>query len=119
MLKFTHKAGNILHYNVQKQLSAEDLRAYYATIDTHYRTHGKLRLLVQVQDFRGYSDLRALLVFFRHEPGLLRKVERYAAVAEQAWFRQFINAADVLIPNLRLRAFKPDQMEEAQAWLHQ
>lgn len=118
MLRFTHKAGNILHYEVTGQLSAADLRTYYATIDTYYQRYGKLRLMVRVHNFGGYTGLRALLVFSRHEPGLLRKVKRYAAVAEQGWFRQIINAADAVVPSIRLRAFRETEMEEAQRWLN-
>lgn len=117
MLRFTHKAGNILHYEVRDRLSAEDLRAYYATIGAHYRRHGKLRLLVRVHDFDGYAGPPALLIFARHEPGLLRKVERYAAVANQRWFRRLINGIDVLIPTVSLRAFAPHETTEAEAWL--
>lgn len=100
MLRFTHKAENVLHYEVHGWLSAEDLRAYYATIDAHYRRYGKLKLLVQVRGFSGYAGLRALLVFTFHEPGLLRKVKRYAAVAEQAWFRRLIHGLNLLLPGV-------------------
>lgn len=119
MLQFTHHDENILHYEVSDRLSTEDLRKYYAEIDTHYRWFGKLKLLVRVNGFRGYGSLRALLVFARHEPGLLRKVECYAAVAEQGWFRQVINAADTVIPSVHLRAFRAKDDEEAEHWLHQ
>ena len=119
MLQFTHHDENILHYEVSDRLSTEDLREYYAEIDAHYRRFGKLKLLVRVNGFKGYGSLRALFVFVRHEPGLLRKVERYAAVAEQGWFRQVINAADTVIPSVHLRAFRAKDDEEAEHWLRQ
>lgn len=117
MLRFTHKAKNVLHYEVCDQLNAADLKYYYSTIETHYSQYGKLKLLVRVNDFNGYSNLRALLVFARHEPGLLRKVKRYAAVANQAWFRRLINGINCLLPGISLRGFPPEQSGEAQNWL--
>lgn len=117
MLRFTHKAGNILHYEIHGKLSTADLHIYYATIETYYQRHGKLSLMVRVHDFGGYAGLCALLIFARHEPGLLRKVKRYAAVAEQRWLREIINAIDTLLPAIRFRAFRPRQKDEAANWL--
>jgi len=117
MLRFTHKAENVLHYEVHGTLNAAELRSYYATVDAHFRRFGKLRLLVHVHGFNGFAGLRALLVFARHEPGLLRRIDRYAAVADQGWFRRTINAADVLVPIVQLRAFRSNQSAEAAKWL--
>lgn len=117
MLQFTHKAENVLHYEVHGTLNATELRSYYATIDAHFHRFGKLRLLVRVYDFKGYAGLRVLLVFARHEPGLLRKVERYAAVADRGWFRRLINGMNRLLPGISLRGFPPSQIGKAQNWL--
>lgn len=117
MLVFTKKEGNVLHYEVSGLLSAGELSAYYAVVDTHYRRYGKLRLLVRVQRFRGYAGPRALLVFLQHEAGLLRKVRRYAAVTDQRWFRRFIGFADGIFPSIEFRAFGAGETEAAARWL--
>jgi len=117
MLQFSHKAGNILHYEVRGRLTAADLRGYYTVIDRQYREYGKLRLLVEVHDFRGYENMGALLVFLRREAGLLLKVQRYAAVTDKAWFRRLINGLNYLIPGISFRAFSQAKRAQALKWL--
>jgi hypothetical protein len=98
MLRFTHKAENILRYEVRDQLSAADLRAYYAEIDASYRQHGKLELFVTATDFRGYAGLGALFLFLRHEPGLLWKVRSYSLQGGPFWFRKLVLLLGHLVP---------------------
>lgn len=117
MLTVERNKSGIFQYTVSGQLSAEDLSRYYRELEERYDYEGKLRLLAQVNDFRGYADWPAMKVFLRNEHKLLYRVSHYAAVTDQRWFLLLIQMLNPLLPHIELRGFGAGQLSEAQHWL--
>ena len=117
MLIFTHRKLAELHYVVGGHLSAAQLEHYYATLRKHYEQHGKLQLLVTVDDFRGYRDLAAVLRFLRHEPTLLWRVRRAAFMVDQPWLRYAIRAISLLAFWIDIRTYSTAKETAASRWL--
>ena len=117
MMTVVASDGRLLHYRITGALAPEDLATYYATLNRTYRAQGRVRLLVEVRDFTGYTGWRSVAAFLRHEYTLLYKVERYAAVANQRWFRRVINGLGRVVPGVKVRAFPAPKLAEARRFL--
>ena len=98
MLSFSQIIGSTLSYRITGKLTSSDLTRYYATVDEAFRSYGRLNLTAEAIDFRGYAGVRALLLFLRHEPGLIRKVKSYRLYTNQPWLRSSVAALGRLIP---------------------
>lgn len=85
MLSIITAKGPFLEYEIEGQLGAADLQAYYATLQQHYHGYGRVDLIVRARTFKGYSSWKSVALFLRHEPELLWKVKRYTLFANQAW----------------------------------
>lgn len=102
MLRFTHKAKNVLHYEIKGSLSEQDLREYYRVVDGQFRQFGKLDLHLSATRFQGYAGARALLTFLRNEPALLKQVASYNIVSDQAWLRGAIRVLGWCVPHINV-----------------
>lgn len=104
MLQLLPHTGANFRYQVSGTLSAKDLVRFYAALNEQFSHYGRLTIMVEVTDFRGYADWSALSVMLKQEPRLLWKVKRYQAVSNQRWFRFIIATLNVIIPHISLRA---------------
>jgi hypothetical protein len=48
---------------------------------------------------------------------LVRRFDRAAIVADEAWIRRFSEWEGKLVPGIQIKAFRHDQEDEAEAWL--
>lgn len=118
MLTIIPTGSGFLHYRISGGLSAADMEKYYRTLECNYRTHGKIRLLVEVSGFTGYADLRCIWLLVTREYKLLYQLSHYVAVANQCWFRKLVNSAGRLVPGVKIRALRFDEIQKAEAFLN-
>ncbi|WP_412759638.1 STAS/SEC14 domain-containing protein [Neolewinella agarilytica] len=118
MLIIDTSKDHIFRYVISGKLNAGDLTRYYCELEKQYQRKGRLAILVTVSAFRGYANPKALRVFLLNEYKLLSRVSHYAAVSDQSWFVTAIRCLNFFLPHIRLRSFKPDQLAEAEDWLH-
>ena len=67
-----------------------------------------------------FPELQALAVELTYLPdlfGLIGKFKRCAVVADAGWIQTISEIEGVLIPGLEIRAFDPDQEDDAEKWL--
>ncbi|HEV3118902.1 MAG TPA: STAS/SEC14 domain-containing protein [Gemmataceae bacterium] len=107
--------GKILVVNLSGKLTKEDYEHFVPEVERLIRQHGKIRMLVQMQDFHGWTvsalweDIKFDLKHFNH-------VERLAFVGDRKWeagmaaFCRPFTAA-------RIRYFDESQIEEAFQWI--
>ncbi len=117
MLKIIVAEGDYLEYEVGGKLHREELLAYYRCLDERFRKAGPLRVFVRVTAFRGYAGPAAWWLFLTREHKVLRKVRRYAAVADEAWFRLLLRGVNRVVPSIRIRGFTRQEISAARAWL--
>lgn len=67
-----------------------------------------------------WPSLGALGVELRHwvqMMAMVEKIDRVAVLTDETWVKAMAMLESALIPNLTIRAFRPDQELEARAWL--
>lgn len=77
------------------------------------------RLMYRVGDF-DMPTFGALVVELKNLPalwGAVRRFEKCALVAPQSWVRTVGEIEGALIPGLEIKAFEPDDEDDAEAWL--
>jgi hypothetical protein len=108
-------AGKVLEVHLTGKLAAEDYDQLVPTVERLVKQHGKIRLLVQMHDFHGWTA-GALWKDIKFDAKHFRDIERIAMVGETKWqhgmavFCKPFTAAQV-------QYFDHAQSEKALAWL--
>ena len=76
----------------------------------------ELRVLIEAEDFHGWSDLRALWQHVRFVAGQRARLEKVAIVGDARWQRRAIASARHVL-GVDARFFEPDQLSDAEAWI--
>ncbi len=106
---------NIVGFKVTGKFTGGEMRAFAERIDAVVAEAGPVRLLVELEDFRGIEldVLRQKAKFaFAH----LRDIERMAVVGDRAWEEWWVTIAGALSPT-ETRYFDEDDIDAAWAWL--
>ena len=80
---------------------------------------GRADFLYTITDFE-MPALQAIAVEFGYLPrlfGAIARVGKVAVVADAEWIRRWAEIEGALIPGLNIRAYRPDQAEDAEIWL--
>ena len=97
------------------KLTAEDYKSYIPEIEKLIQQHGRLRLLVRMHDFHGWTA-GALCQDLKFDAKHFRHIERIAFVGDQKWeegMSKFCKA----FTTAEVRFFEPDRIEGAREWL--
>ncbi len=109
--------GKILAVNVSGKLTKEDYKQFIPEVERLIKEHGKIRMLVRMQDFHGWTmgavweDIKFDVKHFTH-------IERLALVGDKKWeagmavFCKPFTMASV-------RYFDVSKSDEAVAWIHE
>ena len=119
MLQFIDTADDVLALTVSDTITNADLVSMMDVLETRMARHDRVHVFVETRSLDGVelSGLgahiaRALPLF-----GKLRHFDRVAVVADQAWVRAGTRIESALLPSVSYRTFKPEQREEAFAWV--
>ncbi len=106
---------NIFAFRVSGKLTDEDYKAFLPRLDELIREYGKLSLLLELDDFKGWAldaawdDMKYGL---EHEGDF----ERIAVVGEKHWHRWIVKLAG-LLTSTEIRFFDRDDLQLAWNWL--
>lgn len=109
--------GKILVIYLSGKLVKEDYAHFVPEVERAVRQHGKIRLLVRMHDFHGWTaggmweDMKFGLEHFSH-------FERVALVGEKRW-EAGMAAFCKPFTKAQLRYFDIAKADEAIAWIHQ
>lgn len=114
---FAHNHGRVLGFRLSGMLHAEDYETFAPAIAAAIERHGRLRLLLQFEDFHGW-DAGALWSDLKFRAQHFTDIERIAFVGEG---RRDRTVAMLLRPltTAELRYFDGDQLADAWAWLEE
>lgn len=110
-----HADDNVVAFRLSGKLTRDDYEMFVPVLEEQIREHGKIRLLVELDDFHGWSAgaiWEDLKFDFRH----FRDIERIAIIGESDWekgmsiFCKPFTAASVKYFNIANR-------EEARNWI--
>ncbi len=111
-----HEDGKILVIKLTGELTKEDYEHFSPVVDRLIKEHGKLRILVQMYYFEGWTPA-ALWQDIKFDLKHFRDVERVALVGEKAWeqgmalfCKPFTTAA--------IRYFDRSDADKAETWIH-
>jgi hypothetical protein len=111
-----HEEGKILAVKLTGKLTKEDYEQLLPEVERLVKEHGKLRMLVQMRDFHGWTA-GALWQDIKFDLKHFRDIERLALVGEKAWesgmavfCKPFTTAT--------IRYFDESDTAQAEAWIH-
>lgn len=107
-----------IEIKVSGQITKEEFTAALDKIKPRLLHWQNIRILEIVENLEGI-DGEALIQdirFAMKNIGLFKHFEKCAVVADEKWLRALTRAADPLM-RAEVRAYRPDQVEEARAWL--
>src|SRR5438132_3638321 len=97
------------------KLGSEDYKAYLPKIEELIRQHGKLRLLVHMHDFHGWTP-GGLWEDLKFEVRHFKDLERIAFVGDKKW-EAGMSKFCKLFTIAEIRFFDEAMLDQARAWL--
>ena len=119
MHEFIQTEDNILAATVSDRITGEDLTALMDRLEAILGRHQRIHVLVETRSIHGIEISQLPAYMARAMPlfGQLRRFDRVAVVADQAWVRMGTRVESALLPFISYRTFEPAQREEALAWV--
>lgn len=109
------RGGRILSVGIRGQLDKGDYETFVPEVERLIRTHGKIRLVVELEDFHGWSadglweDIKFDLKHFAD-------IERIAIIGDQTWERGMALFCKPFT-KAEVKFFAPDEREQARLWI--
>lgn len=111
------KRGRVLTVHVTGKLSRADYQQFVPEIDRAVAEHGRIRVLVVMDDFAGW-DMGALWEDLKFDARHFSDVERIAMVGEKRWQEGMARFCKPFT-TAEIRYFERDQLPEAHLWIEQ
>ena len=119
MLRITPNGANRLDLEIDGKIDADEMRAGLDALIEQSENFENGRMLYRIGDF-DIPTFGALGVEFSRLPalfGLIRKFDRIAVLADQAWVRKAGEIEGALFPGLAIKSFELADDAAAEAWL--
>lgn len=110
------EGGKILTIKLTGKLTKEDYLQFLPEVERLIEANGKLRLLVQMHDFHGWTA-GALWQDIKFDMKHFRDIERLALVGDKAW-EHGMAAFCKPFTSATVRYFDEGQLGEARTWIH-
>jgi len=103
-------------FKISGDVTKSDYEALLPKLDKAIAAHGKINLLVVVEDFdfKVFDAAKADFEFGTHQ---YRQVEKAAFVSEVKWMERVVKIMDPFTRRTKEKNFAPDQIEQAWAWV--
>jgi hypothetical protein len=103
-------------FKISGEVTKADYDALLPKLDETIAAHGKINLLVLVEDFdfKGLDAAKADFNFGTHQ---YRQVEKAAIVSDKKWLEWSIKVMDLFTRRTVEKTFEPEQLEEAWSWI--
>ena len=101
---------------VSEKVTGKDYEDLMSKLDTAIEAHGRINLLMLIQDFQGPADLDAAKADFKFGTGQYRQVERCAFVSDKGWHKWVVKLLDLFTRRTEEKFFEPSQLQEAWTW---
>ena len=119
MLQFIPTPDDVIAVTVEDKVTSADMVAVMDRLDACLAGHDKVHVFVETRALDGIevSGLGSHIARAMPLLGGLRRFGRVAVVADQAWVRAGTRIESTLLPFVGYRVFKPEQRDEALAWV--
>jgi len=107
--------GNVIGFMLSGRLHDADYRVLVPEIEALIEREGKIRLLIQLEDFHGW-DLHAAWDDVAFDIKHYHDLERIALVGDQAWEKWMVKLSKPFT-GAEIMFFPSDEIDEAWDWL--
>lgn len=107
--------GRIVHAQVTDRLTKEDYKRFTPEVERLIQKHGKIRVLVEMRDFRGWNA-GALWKDIKFDAKHFSDIDRLALVGEKKW-QKGMSVFCKPFTTATIRYFDLTQVEEAHEWI--
>lgn len=115
-LKIEERAGGkIVVVHVSDKLTKDDYAAFAPEFERLIALHGKLRVIFDMRDFRGWT-LGALWEDLKFDYKHFRDIERIAMIGEKKW-QQWMATFCRPFTTAKVMYFTHDEVEKAEEWV--
>ena len=104
-------------FKISGEVEAEDYENLLPKLDAAIAAHGKINLLVVMEDYEGFDGLEAAKADFHFGTQQYRQVEKAAFVSDKKWMGRMVKIMDPFTRRTDEKTFGPDQLEAAWAWI--
>ena len=104
-------------FKISGTVTAEDYETLLPKLDEAIAAHGKINLLVVLEDYEGFDGIDAAKADFQFGTLQYRQVEKAAFVSDKKWLERVVKIMDPFTRTTKEKNFEPDQIEEAWAWV--
>ncbi len=111
------QGGKVLEAQIQGRLTKEDYEVFVPEIERLIRLHGKLRILLYMHDFEGWSA-GALWEDIKFDAKHFSDIERLALVGESKW-QQGMAVFCKPFTTAEVRYFDHSQLPAARQWIEE
>ena len=108
---------NIFAFRVNGRLTDDDYQQFLPRIDELVKAHGRISLLIELDNFRGW-ELKAAWDDLKYGVEHEDDFERIAIVGEKRWHGWFVKLASAM-SSTDIRYFDHDDLQAAWAWLRE
>ena len=115
LVELNGRDGNIVGFKVTGRFTGGQMKTFADSIDAVVADSGPVRLLVELEDFRGI-ELDVLWQKAKFAFAHLRDIERMAVVGDRAWEEWWVTIAGALSPT-ETRYFDETDVDAAWDWL--
>ncbi|MGI8955360.1 MAG: STAS/SEC14 domain-containing protein [Chthoniobacterales bacterium] len=117
MHEITEAEGNLVRVVVSGKLTQEDYDALIPAWEQTIARHGSMRMLLVMENFAGWEP-HAAWDDFRFNTTHADKVEKVAAVGEEAWQKWIMKLGSFFVRD-DVRYFDSSQLAEAERWVRE
>ena len=108
-------SDQVVGFKLSGTLHDEDYKLFVPVVDTAIAKHGKVRILAQFHDFRGW-DAKALWDDIKFSTTHCTKIERIALVGEKTWEKWMAKVCKPFTM-AKIKYFDVGELDAAQKWL--
>ena len=107
----------VLGFKLSGKLHDEDYKSFVPLVDAAIATEGKVRLLAQFHDFKGW-DARALWDDIKFSTSHCTKIERIALVGEKKW-EEWMTSVCKPFTMAKMKYFDLADLDAAKTWINE
>jgi len=104
-------------FKISGEVEAEDYENLLPKLDAAIAAHGKINLLVVMEDYEGFDGLEAAKADFHFGTQQYRQVEKAAFVSNMKWMGRMVKIMDPFTRRTDEKTFEPGEIEAAWAWI--
>lgn len=107
--------GNLVKVKIQGKLASKDYDAFVPTVEKLTREHGKIRMLVEMEDFHGWTA-GALWEDIKFDAKHFNHIERLAMVGDKKW-QEWTAKFCKPFTTAKVRYFDHTETDKALEWI--